>query len=70
MSQRACDCKSDEEMNYLIFSFLGCGIEAKRVEPPQTPQKKKHLEKLAESGERSVLALGSLSLPCSMRDTP
>ena len=56
-----------EEMKYLlkfIFLFLRSGVEAKRgVEFHHS------LQKSAKSGERSVLTLGSLCLPCCVQDT-
>ena len=58
-----------EEMKYLfIVSLLRFGVEGKALRwvPPvntQCPQK------LAESGERSVLTLGSLCQHCCLRDT-
>ena len=72
-----CDCKTDwlwvrsplEEMKYLlkfIFPFLRSGVEAKRGVPPLNPQ---YLQNSAESGKWSVLTLGSLCLPCCVRDT-
>ena len=72
-----CDWKTDwlwvrfplEEMKYLlkfIFPFLRSGAEARRWVLPLNTQ---CLQNSAESGERSVLTLGSLCLPCCMRDT-
>ena len=56
-----------EKMKYLlklIFPFIRSDVEAKRgVEFCHSTQNS------AESGERSVLALGSLCLPCCVRDT-
>ena len=58
-------------MKYLLkfmFPFLRSGVEVKRgrwVLPLNT----QCLQNSAESGERSVLTLGSLCLPCCVRDT-
>ena len=51
-----------------IFSFLRSGVEgkARRWVPPLNKQ---CFQKLAGSGERSVLTLGSLCLPCCVRNT-
>ena len=58
-------------MKYLftiIFSFLRSGVEAK-VRSGVPALNTQCLQKLAESGERSLLILGSLCLPCCVRDT-
>ena len=56
-----------EELKYLlkfIFPFLPSGVKAKRgVEFSHS------IRNPAESGKRSVLTLGSLCLPCCVRDT-
>ena len=72
-----CDCKTDwlrvrsslEEMKYLLkFIFLRSGVEVKRgVE--FCLNNGQCLQNSAESGERSILTLGSLCLPCCERDT-
>ena len=57
-------------MKYLftfIYSFLRSGVEAKR--DVKFSHYTQCLQNLAESGERCVLTLGSLCLPCSVRDT-
>ena len=59
-----------EEIKYLftfIFSFLRSGVEAKArrwVPPPNT----QCLQNSAESGQRSVLTLGSFCLHCCVRE--
>ena len=53
---------------YIFISFLWCRAKgkARRWVPPLNT---KCLQKLAESGERSILILGSLCLPCCVRNT-
>ena len=70
-----CDCKTDwlwfrfpvEEMKYFLKFIVPClcsGVEDKRgVEFCHCVQNS------AESGVRSVSTLGSLCLPCNLRDT-
>ena len=63
------DCKIDwlwvrsalEQMKHLFW----CRGKARRRVPPFNTQ---CLQNLAESGERSALTLGSLCLPCCVRD--
>ena len=73
------DCKTEwlwvrsplEEMKYLlkfIFPFLRSGVEAK-ARRWVLPLNTQCLQNLAESGDRSVLTIGSLCLPCFVRDT-
>ena len=72
LSGARCDCKTDwlwalvKEMKYLlkfIFPFLR---SARRWVLPLNAQ---CLQNWAESGERSVLTIDSLCLPCCVRDT-
>ena len=74
------DCKIDwlwvrsplEEVKYLfkfIFPFLRSGVETKRgVEFCHSTRNASRIRG-EESEERSVLTLGSLCLPCCVRDT-
>ena len=73
-----CDCNHDwlwvrsplEEIKYLfkfIFSYLRSGVEAKvRRRVPLINMQ--YLQNSAENGERSVLELNSLCLPCCVHD--
>ena len=77
-----CDCKIDwlwvrsplEEIKYLLtlhilhifISSLWCRGKVRRWVPPLKAQ---YLQNSAERVERSVLTLGSLCLPCCVRDT-
>ena len=72
-----CDCKIDwlwvrspfDEIKYLftfIYSFLRSGVETKRgIEFRHSTSNASR----TESGERSILTLGFLCLPCCVRDT-
>ena len=51
---------------YISISSLWCRSKARRLVLPFNAQ---CLQNLAESGEQSVLTLGSLCLPCCVRDT-
>ena len=55
-------------MKYLVFSFLRPGIEGMRG--VKFRQLTRNVSKsLMENGKRIVLTLGSLCIPCNMRDT-
>ena len=51
---------------YILISSLSCQGKARRWVQPLSTQ---CLQNSAESGERNVLTLGSLCLPCYVRDT-
>ena len=51
---------------YIFISSLWCRGKARRWVPPVSTQ---YPQNTAESGERSVLTLGSLCLPCCVQDT-
>ena len=53
-------------MKYLMFPSLWCQSKARRRVPPLNTQ---CLKNSVKSGERSVLTLDSLCLPCYMRET-
>ena len=74
------DCKTDwlwvrsplEEIKYLlkfIFPVLRSGVEVKRDVEFCHFIITQCLQNSTENGERSVLTLGSLCLPCCLRDT-
>ena len=71
---KACDCKCDrlrvrfplEEMKYLIFLFLRSSAAVKRGVRFRRFSTRIAF-RISESGEWSLLALGSLCLPCYMK---
>ena len=73
MTVKSTGCGFDpplEDMKYLfifIFPFVRSGVEAKRGVEFSQPLNTQCLQNSAENGgERSVLILGSLCLPCSV----
>ena len=59
-----------EEMKYLLkFIFLFFALVSRKARRWVLPLNTQCLQNSAESGERRVLTLGSLGLPCCVRDT-